>query len=122
MNWDVQDTDDEVYNRRHAVMLIKEREHHYAPLLNKNKITSGKGIWKNTASGKERPTGPIGPPPALDVIEDFPDFPSTFVFIPKRKRRKRESRDIASITKNMEPLLNAPNTDTLTEQNEMVKD
>lgn len=114
--WHMQDTDDEAYNRRHAMMLIKEREDHYAPVLNKNKIISGKGNWKSTTAGKERPTGP---PPALDVIEDFPDFPSTFVFIPKRKRRKRESRDVVKTT---EAVLTSSNGEPLEEPAEMDKD
>ena len=100
-------------------MQTKEQEQREAPISKNKSISSGKGNCKHNFSGKERPTCPSM---IEDIIEGFPDLPSTFAFIPRRKRRKRESRDIASITKNIEPLINNPSSDLLDEQIETRKD
>lgn len=62
-----------------------------------------KGNSKSNAAEKEFAVGTADG----EVVEDETDFPTSFGFVPKRKRRRRESRDIASIAKNIEPLLNA---------------
>ena len=100
-------------------MQTKEQEQREAPTSKNKGTSSGKGNCKSNFSGKERP---MCPTIIEDIIEDFPDLPSTFAFIPRRKRRKRESRDIASITKNIEPLIHNPCRDLLDEKTETRKD
>ncbi|MCO5562490.1 hypothetical protein L7F22_016117 [Adiantum nelumboides] len=81
-----EDTDDEVYQARHAHMQAQERQHQYSPLvLNKS---------RNLSTTKERPKRDITRrgsfANAVSHKDLQPAFPTLFQNIPKKKRRKRE--------------------------------
>ncbi|MCO5575054.1 hypothetical protein L7F22_028851 [Adiantum nelumboides] len=81
-----EDTDDEVYQARHAHMQAQERQHQYSPLvLNKS---------RNLSITKERPKRDItrrgSVANAVSLKDLQPAIPTLFQNIPKKKRRKRE--------------------------------
>lgn len=99
-----EDTDDELFRKRHAEMEVKERQQHYAPWSKSRSMPFGKGSSKSAKGISKLCVKGVGISTDGVLVEEVLELPTSFGFVPKRKRRKRESRDVASITKTIEPL------------------
>lgn len=90
-----EDTDDELCRRHHAEMEVREQERQYT-FSTKTLHVFGKGGSKSGSKGVSKASG-NGVGEIMDgfLVEDDLDLTIDFGFVPKGKRRKRESRDVA---------------------------
>ncbi|KAH7439084.1 hypothetical protein KP509_04G044500 [Ceratopteris richardii] len=95
-----EDSDDEAY-KKHPVEIQEMKVQDQEVMWNKN----GSLAFVREQSYGEKDLNLITADASL--VGDVQSISSTFGFVPRRKRRRRESRGNASVAKNIEPLLTA---------------
>lgn len=92
-------------------MQVKEHQEQNAPWNKSQNVAMTREHTESATAAAEKNTVVNTIDGDDDKVENVQNVPNSFGFVPRRKRRRRESRDIASITKNIEPLLSASHKD-----------